>query len=225
MNEILNEWNEMLQVVNEILQVITPLMFGFSFLAFSFFLTLEEREVPSPQRSQWYFRPGSSGERGWAGSRLLGPLEDRRCSDGSALRGRPGTICDSARRPPDANSQRYDFYSGCSHSWSLANSISAAPFCRWAAFAHLSHQNSSSSFLLQNPLLVASIWMLLAFKEPFLCHFALVGWNPVCQTQVLESWPPLPSASLQRRIWKDGQNAFHLYFSVWITECLGWKGF
>lgn len=52
---------------------------------------------------------------------------------------------------------------------------------------HLSHQNSSSSFLLQNPLLVASIGMLFAFKEPFLCHFALVGWNPVCQTQILES--------------------------------------
>lgn len=164
-------------------RLLHSLMFGFSFLAFSFFI-LEEREVPSPQRSKWYFRPGSSRERGWAGSRLLRPLEDWRCSDGSALRGRPGTICDSARRPPDANSQRYDFYSGCSHSWSLANSISAAPFCRWEVHLPI-YPTKISSFLLKNPLLVASVWMLFAFKEPLLCHFVLVGQNSVCQRQIL----------------------------------------
>lgn len=95
---------------------------------------LEEREVPSPQRSKWYFRLRSSWECGWARTWLQGPVEDWRCSDGSALRRWPGRIRYSTRRLLDANSQWYDFYSGCSHSWSLVNSLSAAAFCRWEAY-------------------------------------------------------------------------------------------
>lgn len=209
------------------------LMFGFSFLAFSFFffLILEEREVPSPQRSKWYFRPRSSWERGWAGSWLLRPVEDRRCSDGSALRGRPGTIRDGARRPPDANSQRYDFYSGCSHSRSLANSISAAPFCRWEAHLPIYPTKTAHLPFCCKILFVASIWMLFAFKEPFHCHFVPMGQNAVCQTQTLESWPPLPNHNLPcwLHIYKEGYGKMvrFLFICIFQLESLNglcWKG-
>lgn len=182
--------------VNEILQVITLIDVWLFLPCPLFFLISEEREVSSPQRSKWYFRPRSSWECGWAGSWLLGPVEDRRCSDGSALWGRPGTIRDGARRPPDANSQRHDFYSGCSHSRSLANSISAAPFCRWEA--HLPIYPTKTDHL---PLCYKILSLLpspeccLPSKNLFSVTFFLCVriWYARHKS---ECWPHLPSANL-----------------------------
>lgn len=174
---------------NKIPQVVT-LTDVWLFLPYPLFcFVLEEREVPSPQGSKWYFRLRSSWECGWARTWLHWAVEDWRCSDGSALWRRPGWICYSTWRPADASSQRHYICSGCSHSWGLVNSFSAAAFCRWGVLATLSCQNSSPSFLLLNPLIVASIWMLSAFKLFSLSHhshltymvrirYELTFWNP-----------------------------------------------
>lgn len=119
---------------NKIPQVVT-LTDVWLFLPYPLFcFVLEEREVPSPQRIKWYFRLRSSWECSWAWTWLHREVEDWRCSDGSALWRWPSWICYSTWRPPDASSQRYDFYSGCSHSRGLVNSFSAAAFCRWEVY-------------------------------------------------------------------------------------------
>lgn len=199
------------------------LICGFSFLALSFIL--EEREVPSPWRSKRYFRLRSSWTCGWARTWLQGPVEDWWCSDGSAFWRWPGRIRYSTWRLSHASSQRSDFYSGCSYSWSLDNSLSAAALCRWEAYLQIyPTKGSLSSFLFWNPLLLAYTCMLFASKEPFLCQSIHMGQNLVCQTQILKSWPHVPSHNLlcwlhylQGRIWKDGQFSFHLYFLAWMA--------
>lgn len=211
--------------MNEILQVIT-LTDMWLFLPFPLFcFILEDWEVHSPQRSKRYFRLRSSWKCGWARTWLQEPLEDWWCSDGSALRRWPGRIRYSTWRLPDANSQRSDFYSGCSHSWSLVNSLSAAALCRWEAYLHIyPTQRSLSSFLFWNPLFLASTCMLFAFKEPFLCHSIHMGQKPVCQTQILKSWPHLPSHNLLcwLRIYKEEYGKTVIFLFICISQ-LEWQ--
>lgn len=194
---------------------------------FLFYFISEEREIPSPQRSKWHFRAGSSWERGRAGSRLLGAVEGRRCSDGSAPRGRPGTVCGSAWRPPDASSQRHDLHSGCSHPWSLAGSISAAPFRRWEV--HLPIYLTKTAHLLS--VAKFSPWCLhlnvVCFQRTSslsLCscgsESSMPDTNPWILTTSPQCQPTLLITYLQGRIWKYGQISFPLYFSL---NGLGWK--
>lgn len=179
---------------NKISQVVT-LTDVWLFLPFPLFcFVLEEREVPSPQRSKWYFRLRSSWECGWARTWLHWAVEDWRCSDGSALWRRPGWICYSTWRPPDASSQRYYIYSGCSHSWGLVNSFSAAAFCRWDSilskqFTFISAVRSSDCCLHLNAVCLRSLFSVTAFT------FYLSGQNKVW-THILKSWPHLPTHNI-----------------------------
>lgn len=181
-----------------------------------FSFVLEEREVPSPKRSKWYFRLRSSWERSWARTWLQGPVEDWRCSDGSALRRWPGRIRNSTRRLPDANSQWYDFYSGCSHSRSLVNSLSAAAFCRWESCLQIYHTKTVCLLFCYEILsLLPPSECCLPSKSLF--SVAPFTWVRICSARP-KSWN-LPSHSILwwLHIYKEGYGkmvsfSFCLYF-------------
>lgn len=211
--------------MNEIFQVIT-LTDVWVFLPcplFFFFFLLEEREVPSTQRSKWNFRRRSSWDCGWAWNWLQGPVEDWRCSDGSALWRWPGRICYCPWRPSDAHSQRHDIYSSCSHSRSLVNSLSAAAFCRWEAYLHicpteqlvfLSVMKSSVCCLhLYTVCLQRTFSLLLHSHGSVWIHYDRPkSWN-------LDHISPVTTSSavayVQGRVWTDGQFSLR---SVFLSE-------
>lgn len=194
---------------------------GFSSFALFFSFFLEEREISSPERSKWYFRLRSSWECGWARTWLQGPVEDWWCSDGSALRRWPGRIRHSTWRPPDARSQGYDIYSGCSHPRSLANSLPVAAFCRWEV--HLRIYPTKTARL-------PFCYEVLSLLPPSECRcplkssFSVTGPNLVCQTQIPKSWPHLPSHNLvsQLHIYKEGYGKMVSFLLVYISQ-LDWQ--
>lgn len=199
------------------MQVITVIDMWLFLLCPLFSFILEEREISFPQRSKWYFRLRSSWECGGARTWLQGPVEDRRCGDGSALRRWPGGICHSTRRPPDASSQGYDVRSGCSHPRSLANSLPVAAFCRWEVYLRI-YPTKTARLPFRYEVLC-----LLPPSEccwPLESSFSVTGPNLVRQTQIPKSWPHLPSHNLLcwLHIYKEGYGKMVSFLLVYISR-------